>query len=254
MAKETKADGPAPDVAALQTENERLREQTVASEARQSQMLDMLAGMQEQLDAVQSRHADIAPKLAERDARQAELDAELDAIIRDNPDFPAVQVFERRALIGADASSEIRLHDEAGVLEDPQGTRRRWKLRWFNLSKEGRSSQAEAEGYVKVAWSELRSDESLGVLERKDEYVRKGDRGSEVLYKTLLSFYDHKKKRDALRMNGLLTSESRLRDHLSNAVAGQAGVVGDNADQAGSAVHNDFSLTIKQGQRESVTL
>lgn len=249
MAKKTDE---APDFGALQAENERLREHVAASNATQNQMLDMLTEMQQQVAALSSRQTESAPKLTERDALTEELDAELVAITEEFKDFPGVAVFERRALEGVDASLDIRLQDEPGTIEDPRGANRKWKLRWFNLAKEGRAARAEAEGYVKVEWRELRSDESLGIIERKDAYVRKGDQGSEVLYKTPMRFYEYKRKRDAARTDGLLSSESRLRDHLSNGVAGMADRHGMNADQAGSTVHNEFSLSITQGQTERI--
>lgn len=236
---------PAPDFEALKTENEALK-------SKQDQLLDIVVEMQEKLETLEGGVKSVTAPVSQR---QAELDAELDTLREEFKGYPNIELFERRVLVGPEAHSDIRLMDEPGVMDDPGGHNRKWHLRWFNLAKEGRAAQAEAEFYRKVEWSELRSDESLAVLERKDQYVRRGDRGMEYLYKIPLKLFVYKKKRDAARVQGLLSSESQLRDHLSGSVAGLAGRAGDNADQAGSFVHGKgFSLEITEGAKETVTL
>ena len=240
---------PTPDLTALTDENAALK-------AQQDQMLDMLVELREKLQTLETTGVPVVtPAVTDE---EAQLNAELAALKEEFKDFEGLEVFERRVLVGADANNEIRLLDEPSILQDPRGTLRTWKLRWFNFAKEGRASQAEREGYVKVKWAELQSAESIASAvagERKDEYVRQGDRGLEVLCKMPLKLYDYKKKRDAARMGGVLTSEARLRDHLAGNVASLAGKNGMNADQAGSLIHSkSFSMSITPGETETITL
>lgn len=250
---ETPAQEPAPAPPST-IDVDSLIEENVAMKAQQDQMLDMIVELKEKLEALE-QHGTTPAGGPIVNAEEVALNAELAALKEEFAEYPAIDLVERRVLLGADANNEIRLMDEPGLVEDPTGTARRWKLRWFNFAKEGRASQAEREGYIKVRWAELRSSESIGALERKDDYVRQGDRGLEVLCKMPLKLFDYKKRRDAARNQGLLTSESRLRDHLSGNVAAMASRDGQNADQAGSFVHGKtFSLEIKKGETERVTV
>jgi hypothetical protein len=237
----------------LQAENERLKEQAAASTAQSEQMLDMLAEMQNRLTAIEASGGAVT-QAVRKQTEQDKVAAEWAALKEEFADLPTIEMVERQVLTGDDADDAIRLLDEPGVTEDPRGARRKWKLRWFNLSVEGRAWRAERLGYEKVSWRDLRDgDNRLTAVERKDEYVRRGDRGLEVLYKMPQRLVDFRKKVEAQKLQGLLTSESKLRDHLANGVASKAGGMGDNADQAGTFTHG-IELTITKGERESVTI
>lgn len=236
------------DVETLQAENAALK-------AREDQILDALITLQEQVAAMQAQGPAVSavPQINEEEAK---LDAELAALKEEFADYPLIDVFERRALEGAEANNDIRLLDEPGLQDDPRGQRRKWVLRWFNLGVEGRADRAKIEGYEKVRWVDLRSAESIpSSLESKDDFVRRGDKGAEVLHRIPKKLYEYKKKRDAARVRGILTSETKLRDHIAGGVAALAGHAGQNADQAGSFVHNrgGFEVTIEKGERETVT-
>jgi len=218
-----------------------------------NQVLDMLAEQQEEIQRLRQAQAGASATTVQQQDRTAELDAELDALLAEHKDYPGIAVFQRRALEGAHASPDIRLKGEPPLGEDPQGEQRYWLCRWFNMSIEGRAHRALAEGYVKVEWQELQDEESIVGGVRSDPYVRKGERGLEVLYKIPRKLYAYKKRRDMLQRQGLLTSESRLRDYLSDRVGVEASKAGDNADQAASAAHG-FGLTITEGKKETVTL
>lgn len=245
--KKTDAITPAGDIDAL-------REQVAALSAQNDKMLDHLVEQQDELERLKAAQPVGDPVVDDSARMQADLDAELEALKREFADFPAIQMFERRAVAGRDASHKLRLVDEPGVMEDPTGTDRKWKLRFFDFGTEGRAFEATAEGYVKVKWTELRDAESLPVSDRKDEYVRKGDRGLEVLCKTPLKMFTYKRRRDALRQQGLLTSESKLKAHLANGSAAAAGKIeGMNADQVGSFIDKNTFMTIKKGETERVS-
>jgi len=237
-----------------------LAEENAALKARQDQMLNMMVELQEQLDAVkasQQHHVTFADSKSPDDAA---MEAELEALKQELPDFAGWEVYEQNLLVGTAVSTDIRLLGEPSVVQDPLGKTRYWHLRSFNLERQGRASQAEAQGYVKVKWSELQSAESVVAMsnERKDEYVRMGDRGLEVLYKLPRKLYDYKKKREAMLRDGRLSSESALRDYLANGVASMAGREGGNADQAGSFVANQkrggMTVSISKGEADSLTL
>jgi len=187
------------------------------------------------------------------------LDVEWEALKAEFSDVPNIDVIDRRVTVGSDAPSGIRLKaapggiPEPSIAEDPHGETCYWKLRWFNFAVEGRAERFVGEGYLKVKREELMDPESIPNLLITDEFVKKGERGQEVLGKIPRKLYDYKKKRDAARHGRLLTSESGLRDHISNHVASMAGKTGGNADQAGSTVHGKFDLTITQGERETFT-
>lgn len=228
-------------------------DETLALRAQNDQMLDMLVEMRTELDTLKANQAAglvAAPDFTE----EARLDTELDALLDEFKDYPQVDVFRQRVLAGADANLSIRLAGDLSATEDPSGDRCHWKLRWFNFAKEGRAQAAAAEGYEKVRWTDLADPEMVSTGVRTDDWVRKGDRGMEVLMRLPLKLYVYKKKRDAAKLQGLLSSESRVRDHVANNVSTMAGKAGDNASQAGDFIHDKTFVTIKQGERERVTL
>lgn len=216
------------------------------------ELLDGMLTMQDELAALKSAQTGKAAVVVDQVDQTAEFDAELAALKKEFGDYPLIEVFERRALVGLDANLDIRLKGDLSVLEDPHGDHCRWKLRWFNFGKEGRAQQAAAEGYDKVRWDELADADAITGGARQDAFVRKGDRGLEVLHKMPRKLYEYKKRRDAARVGGLLTSESKLQDHQANQVAAMVGARGGNADQAGTFIKR-MSVTISPGKTERFT-
>ena len=234
------------ELARLQEENASLRSQN-------DQVLDALIDLQESVKQLKAGQAS-APAAVADNTEEARLDAELDALKEEFADYPAINIFERRAMVGVNANTAIRLKGDPDVVVDPQGERCYWHLRWFNFAIEGRAQRAGDEGYLKVAWDDLADQDSVTTGDRTKSYVCKGERGTEVLCKIPRKLYDYKKRRDAARQQGLLTSESRMRDHVANGVAAMAGRSGDNADQAGTFAQRGIEMTIKPGEKETVTL
>lgn len=223
-----------------------------ARHAREEQMLDMMVEMQAKIDALTEAQA--AAPAAPDFTEGAKLDAELADALEEFKDYPRIEVFRQRMLVGADANMSIRLKGDMSVTDDPHGDQLYWKLRWFNFAKEGRAYQADAEGYMKVKWDDLQDSDMVTTGVRTDEYVRKGDRGLEVLMRLPLKLYEMKKRRDAARLQGLLSSESGVRDHVANNVSILAGKDGENASQAGDFIHDKTHVTIERGPTERVTL
>ena len=245
---------------------DQLRDERDAVLQQNAQMLQLIEELNAKFDQLQSDVASSASRdraaQTERDRVQAEMDAELSDLMKEFSDYPQISVFEQRVLTGIDASVDIRLKGDLTTLEDPTGERCRWKLRFFNFAKEGRAQQAAAEGYVKVAWDELQDMETMvagGV--KSDQYVRRGERGLEVLHKIPMKLFAYKKRRDALRAEGKLESESAVRDMLADRVGRMAAAEmggtrqGDAADQAGSLIadRSRFITSVKRGETERVS-
>lgn len=234
------------------------QDDTTALRAQVDQMFDLLAEQQSTIDQLKAERGASRQDVQQNDL-EAELDAELEALKEEFADIPNIEVFEQRVKFGVDAASGLRLKaapggiPEPSPVDDPAGDRCYWKLRWFNFGKEGRSEQFSREGYQKVRREELVDPEAIPALSHVDEFVRKGDRGQEVLGKIPRKLYVYKKKRDALKTQGMLTSRSQLQDHLANSVAVQAGRRGQNADQAGTFAHSKVKLTINEGRAERFT-
>lgn len=247
-----KKDVQEPDTALI----DRLKAENDAQRAQNDQILDYLAELKEEVATLKAGQGAPAVPVP---SKEAELDAELEKLKAEFADVPNIELFERRVVYGTEADSGIRLKAAPGgipeplVSEDPTGDRCYWKLRWFNFAIPGRADKFVKEGYLKVDRTELQDPETIPDLAMTDQYVRKGERGMEVLGKIPRKLFDYKKKRDAWRAGRMLQSESGIREHVSNHVASMAGATGGNADQAGSTVHRQFDVTITKGERETHT-
>jgi hypothetical protein len=216
-------------------------------------MLDLMTEMQAEIKALKANQA--APSTPANATKAEQLreafDTEADALADEFKDYPAISMVTRRMVDGLRASSDIRLKRDA---DEPDEDARYWTLHWFNLGKENRAQEMTDRGWVKTEWEELQSIESIASAVQQDKYVRRGDRGLEVLGKMPRKLWDHLKRREAATANGLLSSESKMRNHLANTTATAAGKHGGNADQAGSLIAGPrFTVDITEGPRERVT-
>src|SRR5215213_1708997 len=119
------------------------RDEQLATLKRQNDLiLDALVQQQDELTALKAAQTGVSAEAVTRNDAQSQLDAELVSIKDEFKDYPLIDVFERRALIGLDAQTDIRLKGEPTIMVDPRGEACYWKLRWFNYSKEGRAQQA----------------------------------------------------------------------------------------------------------------
>lgn len=179
-------------------------------------------------------------------AQTATLDADL---LEQFKDFPGIKVVERR-LTHPDlpGSVPIRLRDEPTYVQDPQGVRRIWYLRWINAAEAGRFSLVtDTMGYVPVRVEELQNPEAvMGLSESKDGLVRRGDRGQEVLVKMPLKLYTAIKQRQQDARQRRARNAKLVKEDLANIAGRQLG------SQAGDMVHDEFSVDIKRGRRTTI--
>jgi hypothetical protein len=182
-------------------------------------------------------------------------------------DFPAIDILERRFNDPSDPGSQpILLKDESPNCcvntEHQQKLKpgathchlckrpaRKWYVRYFNLGQEGRNAQMRGKGYVPVAIKELMDSDDIGDLYRseKDAYVRRGDRGQEILAKQPLEAYLYiKRLQYDERMSRAISAKATRSD-----LAESAGK--DLGDEAGQSIH-DGAIQVESMTRHKVTL
>jgi len=126
------------------------------------------------------------------------------ALLEKYADFEGIAVIERRfenpVMPG---SLPILLKDEPTYVQDPQGKKRLWYVRWINGAIPGRTSLVtDALGYVPVRTDELQNPQSVTGLSKSDDgIVRRGDKGEEWLGKMPLEVYTEVKKRQRDSIN-----------------------------------------------------
>lgn len=185
-------------------------------------------------------------------------------------DFPAIDVIERRLLDPNDPGSlPILLQDEADqccVNSDHQNKlragattchlchkpTRRWYVRFCNTSQEGRWAQIRAKGYVPVELRELKDEQDVADLVKNKEasgsvYVRRGDRGQEVLVKMPLELYNEIKRRQRATRASALSSRAKMQDDLAESAGRELG------DEAGQMIH-DGEIRVESMKRSRTTL
>lgn len=168
------------------------------------------------------------------------------ALLEKFKDFPAIKILERRMESPDQPGSlPIRLRDEPSQLEDPQGKKRTWYLRWINAGQDGRYSQVvDAMGYVPVKTSELQNRDAVaGMFADKtdaDPVVRRGDRGQEVLVKMPLELYTAIKRKQRDLRERRSTNAKRVRSDLADAAGAQLG------DEAGETIAKEFSIDVRR--------
>ena len=198
-----------------------------------------------------------------------------EAIAKRFEDFPAIKVLARRLVDPTDPTSQpILLHDEspdACVNSDHQRRlkpgattchlckrpARIWHLHTCNTAIEGRWAQMKSKGYEPVRIEELSDPEDIGDLVRQEEkgggmYVRRGDRGREIMMKQPLEAYNYIKRLQADQRNSRLQSVKAQREDLAEAV-GRSVDQGGLGDEAGERVHRG-GIQIETMQRTSTTL
>lgn len=176
-------------------------------------------------------------------------DATLAAIKAEFPDFEGIQVLERRFTHpDLPGSLPIRLRDEPAHVDDPSGAHRRWYLRWIKGDEPGRFSLiTDAMGYVPVRMTELQNPQAVaGMIAKSDDgYVRRGDRGQEILVKIPLKAYTlikrQQQERRARRANNARLVKADLAARASATSHGGLG-----SDEAADLIHDEFALTIRK--------
>lgn len=175
-----------------------------------------------------------------------------DELLKRFEDFPAIEVISRRFNDPNDPGSlPILLKDESPdvcVNSDHQNRlkagavqchlckkpARKWYVRYFNLQQEGRNAQMRAKGYVPVEIKELQDVDDIADLYRseKDTYVRRGDRGLELLGKMPLELYNEIKRRQRVQRDSRGASAKARREERAEAAGRELG------DEAGQTIYN----------------
>lgn len=108
-----------------------------------------------------------------------------DELVKKFKEFEGIEVAERR-LLNPDVWHSVaqRLVDEPSFAEDPHGLKSKWAVRWISTATPNRYSHVIGNlGYVPVKWSELRDADKLAGAYRDNEFVRRGDKGTDLLVK-----------------------------------------------------------------------
>lgn len=190
-----------------------------------------------------------------------------DAMLAKFKDYPAIDVITRRFSDPNDPGSlPILLKDESTHAchnSDHQNALRAgdvtcrycrkpvrvWHVRYFNLAQEGRNAQMRAKGYVSVEIKELKDSDDVSDLYRsdKDNFVRRGDRGQEILGKIPLELYNEIKRRQAAILASRSDSKQALQDDLAEAAGAGLG------DEAGQRIA-DGEIKVESMKRVKTTL
>jgi hypothetical protein len=186
------------------------------------------------------------------------------ALLERFKDFPSIDVISRRFNNPNDPGSlPIFLKDEAATCctntDHQQKLRdgavechlchrpaRKWYVRYFNLSQEGRNAQMRSKGYVPVRIDELLDADDINDLhtEKKDGFVRRGDRGQELLGKMPLPLWNEVKRRQRLLRTSI--SAAKVKADLAEAGGAELG------DEAGQTIHD--AIRVEQVTRHRTTL
>lgn len=226
-----------------QAEVQELQRSNTVLLANQDALLEELVRLRERLDDMTATQTAATPAATKRTAEQKALQDELEAIRAEFKDYGAVETWSARVFDERKAGTDgLRLLDDPEDVDGPDDPRRRWKLRWLNLAKEGQASKYASRGWVKVLVEEVADAEhimaSLPPDAPRDRYLRRGDRGTQVLYKKPMRMYLYDRKVAEARRRGILESAGAMRDILANRTAAEVGKHGvANPDQVGSFIH-----------------
>lgn len=203
---------------------------------------------------------------------------EIESLAARFKDFPAIDVLTRRFLDPNEPGSlPILLKDEpsgactntdhqlalvagkrACQARDKQTGRRcglpmrTWHLHYCNGAIEGRWAQMKAKGYIPVQVADLRDQEDVSDLVKQKEesgeiYVRRGDRGKEILMKQPLEAYVYIKRKQADARTAQLKSKKALRDELAERAGAELG------DEAGETIYRG-GIQVESMSRSKTTL
>lgn len=127
-----------------------------------------------------------------------------------------------------------------------------WYVRWVNVTWEGRWAAIKAKGYVPVEIADLKDEQDVADLVRQPEsggqlYVRRGDRGQEILCKMPLELFTYIKRqqRDAYAKRN--NSKKAMVSDLAEAAGAELG------DEAGQTIH-DGGIRVESMKRTKTTL
>ena len=177
------------------------------------------------------------------------------ALVERFKDFPAIDVLERRLdnpndpgtlpLILKDEPEQHCVSTDHWVKQRERiiGGRprclsgglpfRKWYVRWINLGEHNRWNTVKARGYVPVEVAELSDENAIADLHvsEKDTYVRRGERGLEVLHKMPLAFFLELQHLDELQRRKLTNAKTvkrRVTEDAGRELGSEAGDLVDD--------------------------
>lgn len=182
-------------------------------------------------------------------------------------DYPAIDVISRRfnnpndpgslPILLKDESADACVNTDHQLVLRPGATQcqkcqrpaRKWYVRFGNTGQEGRWAQLRAKGYMPVDVGELMDSQDVADLVKGagDSYVRRGDRGQEVLVKMPLELYLAVKRLQREQRDARMTSKASLTADLSEAAGHELG------DEAGQTIH-DGGIQVESLTRSRTTL
>lgn len=183
--------------------------------------------------------------------------AAIDVIERrfDNPNDPGslpilLKDEQARCCINSDHQNKIR--ENATVCHLCQYPVREWYVRWINTSIEGRWGQIRGKGYVPVEVAELKDAQDVSDLVKLKEdegkiYVRRGDRGQEILCKMPLALYIYLKRAQRNTQHTRDNSKKAMTSDLAESAGAALG------DEAGQMIH-DGGISVESMTRTRRTL
>lgn len=189
---------------------------------------------------------------------------ELKALFKDAPNF---EVLSRRFLSpNLPGSLPILLNDESadccvnsehinrlrpGAVSCHICSRpaRKWYVRWFNLAKENRNAEMRQLAYLPVQIAELQDANDISDLYRskEDQFVRRGDRGQEVLAKQPIAAFNYIKAKQREAWNATALQPKKVKASLANAAGATFG------DEAGQTIH-DGEIQVERFNRRQTSL
>lgn len=202
-------------------------------------------------------------------ARKA-LPVDKDALLERFKDYPAIDVITRRfsnpndpgslpILLADEANDACINSDHQNKLRDGAATchlcklpARKWYVRWVNTTWEGRWASVKGKGYIPVEIKDLKDEQDIAdLVKRKEEggsiYVRRGDRGGEVLCKIPLELFNYIKRSQRETIRARMNSKRRQQEELAEAAGAELG------DEAGQTIH-DGGIQVESMKRMHTTL
>lgn len=129
---------------------------------------------------------------------------------------------------------------------------RKWHLHWCNTEISGKWSTMKHRAYIPVLIADLQDSQDISDLTRQKEdsgeiYVRRGDRGKEVLMKQPLEGYNYRKAKQAAERNARAKNAKLVRQDLAEQVGANL------SDEAGNAIHSG-AISVESMSRSRTTL
>ncbi len=193
-------------------------------------------------------------------------------------DYPAYEVISRRLMDPNDPGSlpillldesphacvnsdhQLKLKPGAATCRVCNKPARKWYVRYVNTNWEGRWANIKAKGYVPVEVKDLQDEQDVAdLVETKEKsgqvYVRRGDKGQEILCKIPLELYLYIKRQQRDVLAARNNSKRAMREELAERAGAspREDGTGGLGDEAGQFIH-EGGIKIEMMRRSRTTL